>query len=109
GNPDTTTAQAPGVARELSPDAATFASTGHQSSRIRRPPHKILFDHTSCKRRHGGRGPRDGAGVMTVHKLTAGDGYTYLTRQVAKHDASDRGFSNLGEYYSAKGEAPGIW
>ena len=44
---------------------------------------------------------------MTVHKLTAGDGYTYLTRQVAAHDATDRGYDNLGAYYSEKGEAPG--
>lgn len=46
---------------------------------------------------------------MTVHKLTAGDGYTYLTRQVAAHDATNRGFDNLGEYYTEKGEAPGVW
>jgi len=46
---------------------------------------------------------------MTVHKLTAGDGYTYLTRQVAAHDATNRGYDNLGEYYSEKGEAPGLW
>jgi hypothetical protein len=46
---------------------------------------------------------------MTVHKLTAGDGYAYLTRQVAVQDATDRGFSTLGDYYSAKGEAPGVW
>jgi hypothetical protein len=26
--------------------------------------------------------------MMTVHKLTAGHGYTYLTRQVAANDAS---------------------
>ncbi|NIH69219.1 conjugative relaxase-like TrwC/TraI family protein [Modestobacter marinus] len=46
---------------------------------------------------------------MTLHKLTAGDGYTYLTRQVAAHDATDQQFGSLGQYYSAKGEAPGIW
>ena len=46
---------------------------------------------------------------MTVHKLTAGDGYTYLTRQVAAHDATNRGYDNLGAYYSEKGEAPGVW
>ena len=46
---------------------------------------------------------------MSLHKLTAGDGYTYLTRQVAAHDATTRGFGNLGEYYSEKGEAPGVW
>ncbi|RFU20611.1 UNVERIFIED_ORG: toprim domain-containing protein [Bacillus sp. AZ43] len=47
--------------------------------------------------------------MMTLHKLTAGDGYTYLTRQVAAHDATTRGFDNLGDYYSEKGEAPGVW
>ncbi|MCW2528286.1 MAG: dnaG3, partial [Pseudonocardiales bacterium] len=46
---------------------------------------------------------------MTVHKLTAGDGYTYLTRQVAAHDATSRGYENLGQYYDEKGEAPGVW
>ena len=28
---------------------------------------------------------------MSIHKLTAGDGYSYLTRQVAVLDATDRG------------------
>jgi DNA primase catalytic core len=46
---------------------------------------------------------------MTVHKLTAGDGYTYLTRQVAAHDATSRGFDTLGAYYTERGEAPGVW
>jgi hypothetical protein len=46
---------------------------------------------------------------MTLHKLTAGDGYTYLTRQVAAHDATERGPGSLGDYYSERGEAPGIW
>ena len=46
---------------------------------------------------------------MTLHKLTAGDGYTYLTRQVAAHDATTRGFDDLGSYYSEKGESPGVW
>src|ERR671932_1625554 len=46
---------------------------------------------------------------MTLHKLTAGDGYRYLTRQVVAHDATTRGFGSLGDYYSEKGEAPGVW
>ena len=46
---------------------------------------------------------------MTLHKLTAGDGYTYLTRQVAASDGTERGYSSLGDYYSAKGESPGQW
>jgi len=47
--------------------------------------------------------------VMGVHKLTAGDGYTYLTRQVAVHDATDRGHAGLADYYAEKGESPGRW
>ncbi len=47
--------------------------------------------------------------VMSLHKLTAGDGYTYLTRQVAAHDTTERGYGGLGDYYSQKGEAPGQW
>ena len=46
---------------------------------------------------------------MTVHKLTAGSGYDYLTRQVAAQDATDKGHTGLADYYSAKGEAPGVW
>src|SRR4051794_6802595 len=46
---------------------------------------------------------------MTVHKLTAGDGYVYLTRQVAAQDATERGPGSLGDYYSEKGEAAGVW
>src|SRR6478672_922820 len=46
---------------------------------------------------------------MTLHKLTAGDGYTYLTRQVAVADSTERGYSSLGDYYAAKGESPGRW
>ncbi|KRF06731.1 hypothetical protein ASG88_19715 [Nocardioides sp. Soil777] len=47
--------------------------------------------------------------MMGLHKLTAGDGYTYLTRQVAAHDATDRGHAGLADYYSEKGESPGRW
>ncbi len=49
------------------------------------------------------------AAVMTLHKLTAGDGYTYLTRQVAAFDATERGHAGLGDYYSQRGESPGRW
>jgi TrwC relaxase/AAA domain len=47
--------------------------------------------------------------VMGLHKITAGHGYTYLTRQVAAMDATHRGRASLADYYSAKGEAPGYW
>src|SRR4249919_3529638 len=46
---------------------------------------------------------------MTLHKLTAGDGYTYLTRQVAAHDSTERGHQGLADYYSERGESPGRW
>jgi len=46
---------------------------------------------------------------MSIHKLTAGDGYSYLTRQVAAVDATDRGHTGLADYYSQLGESPGQW
>ena len=46
---------------------------------------------------------------MSLHKLTAWDGYTYLTRHVAAADATDKGHTNLGDYYTQKGESPGVW
>ncbi|WP_354563365.1 MULTISPECIES: MobF family relaxase [unclassified Rhodococcus (in: high G+C Gram-positive bacteria)] len=46
---------------------------------------------------------------MGLHKLTAGDGYEYLTRQVAAADTTERGASSLADYYSEKGESPGRW
>ena len=46
---------------------------------------------------------------MTLHKLSAGDGYTYLTRQVAAMDSTEKGYSALGDYYSQRGESPGRW
>jgi TrwC relaxase len=47
--------------------------------------------------------------AATLHKLTAGDGYLYLIRQVAASDSTERGRNTLSEYYSAKGESPGRW
>lgn len=46
---------------------------------------------------------------MGLHKLTAGDGYMYLIRQVAASDATERGRPSLSDYYSTKGESPGVW
>jgi hypothetical protein len=48
-------------------------------------------------------------GVMTLHKLAAGSGYTYLTRQVAAHDRAERSQVGLAAYYEEKGESPGRW
>lgn len=46
---------------------------------------------------------------MSLRKLTAGEGYSYLTRQVAAHDATEKGHSTLADYYDEKGESPGRW
>jgi conjugative relaxase-like TrwC/TraI family protein len=47
--------------------------------------------------------------TMTLHKLSAGSGYEYLTRQVAALDSTEKGATPLADYYSAKGESPGRW
>jgi hypothetical protein len=50
------------------------------------------------------------AGVtMSIHKLTAGSGYDYLTRQVAAFDATEKGHVPLASYYTERGESPGVW
>ncbi|NCL75747.1 MobF family relaxase [Rhodococcus sp. YH1] len=46
---------------------------------------------------------------MTVHKLNAGDGYVYLTKHVAKGDATESRKSDAVDYYVTKGTPPGIW
>ena len=47
--------------------------------------------------------------VMGMHKLTAGSGYDYLTRQVARNDSARPASTPLADYYDEKGEAPGVW
>jgi Transposase, Mutator family/TrwC relaxase len=46
---------------------------------------------------------------MSLHKLTAGSGYDYLTRQVAALDPTDKGRTGLASYYTERGESPGVW
>ncbi|MHB1011059.1 MAG: MobF family relaxase, partial [Propionibacteriaceae bacterium] len=46
---------------------------------------------------------------MSLHKLSAGSGYDYLTRQVAALDATERGYTGLASYYTERGETPGVW
>jgi DNA primase catalytic core len=46
---------------------------------------------------------------MSLHRITAGSGYDYLTRQVAAMDSTERGHSGLASYYTEKGETPGRW
>jgi hypothetical protein len=40
--------------------------------------------------------------TMGIHKLTAGSGYDYLTRQVAALDATEKGHVGLASYYSGR-------
>ena len=44
-----------------------------------------------------------------MHKLTAGSGYDYLTRQVAVQDSTEKGHASLASYYTERGESPGVW
>ncbi|WP_104181956.1 MobF family relaxase [Arthrobacter sp. B0490] len=46
---------------------------------------------------------------MTVHKLSAGDGYTYYTSEVASGDELRVGDRELGDYYTVEGMPPGQW
>jgi DNA primase catalytic core len=46
---------------------------------------------------------------MSLHKITAGVGYDYLTRQVAAMDSSEKGYTGLASYYAEQGETPGVW
>jgi conjugative relaxase-like TrwC/TraI family protein len=46
---------------------------------------------------------------MSIHKLTAGSGYDYLTRQVAALDSTEKGHTGLAAYYTERGEKPGVW
>jgi conjugative relaxase-like TrwC/TraI family protein len=46
---------------------------------------------------------------MSLHKITAGSGYDYLTRQVARMDSTEGARPSLASYYTEKGEVPGRW
>ncbi|WP_168796565.1 MobF family relaxase [Arthrobacter echini] len=46
---------------------------------------------------------------MTVHKLSAGDGYAYYTSEVASADELRAGDRELGDYYTVEGMPPGQW
>ncbi|WP_049830334.1 MobF family relaxase [Arthrobacter sp. RIT-PI-e] len=47
--------------------------------------------------------------MMTVHKLSAGDGYAYYTSEVASADELRAGDRELGDYYTVEGMPPGQW
>jgi conjugative relaxase-like TrwC/TraI family protein len=47
--------------------------------------------------------------MMTMHVLSAGDGYTYYTSEVVTGDARRDHDRELGDYYTADGNPPGRW
>jgi conjugative relaxase-like TrwC/TraI family protein len=46
--------------------------------------------------------------MLSVGRIAAGDGYRYLTSQVASHDATRAG-ERLVSYYERTGMPPGVW
>ena len=47
--------------------------------------------------------------MLSIHRLTAGDGYKYLLRHVASGDVDRRMATPLTAYYAASGYPPGRW
>ncbi|MFG1626206.1 MobF family relaxase [Kribbella sp. NPDC049227] len=47
--------------------------------------------------------------MLSIHRLTAGDGYLYLLRHVASGDVDRRVATPLRSYYTASGYPPGRW
>ncbi len=47
--------------------------------------------------------------MMTVHKLSTGDGYRYYMHEVATGDALRRQDREIGDYYAVHGMPPGQW
>ena len=111
--------------RRLRTDCSALSAagdpTGHAtiSTCFAYPQAISRFDvpHTPCTAgSNSGRPDRPGGiyplrvGVtMSMHKLTAGSGYDYLTRQVAALDATEKGHIGLASYYTERGETPGVW
>ena len=47
--------------------------------------------------------------MMTVHKLSVGDGYQYYVNEVATGDALRQNGREIGDYYTVNGMPPGQW
>lgn len=47
--------------------------------------------------------------MMTMHILSAGDGYAYYTSETVSGDAKRETGRELGDYYTADGNPPGVW
>ncbi|MBT9276395.1 relaxase domain-containing protein [Phycicoccus sp. MAQZ13P-2] len=86
----------------------------HPTTPIPKTPSTAHLMHSGsyppARRRPPGAGEVPLGGVtMSLHKLTAGTGYTYLTRQVAAHDRAPTARASLASYYTERGETPGRW
>lgn len=47
--------------------------------------------------------------MMTVHKLSAGDGYAYYISETVSADEQREQGQELGDYYNVSGNPPGLW
>ena len=47
--------------------------------------------------------------MLSIHRLTAGDGYNYMLRHIASGDVDRRMATPLTAYYTAEGYPPGRW
>ncbi|MFH8886573.1 MobF family relaxase [Streptomyces californicus] len=47
--------------------------------------------------------------MMTVHKLSAGDGYAYYINETVSADQQREHGQELGDYYAVDGNPPGLW
>ncbi|MFD4322257.1 MobF family relaxase [Streptomyces sp. NPDC058548] len=47
--------------------------------------------------------------MMTIHKLSAGDGYAYYISETVSADQQREKGQELGDYYTADGNPPGLW
>lgn len=82
----------------------TFVLTPHQSHTSCIPVSVGAWQPSACW-----AGGASGRVTLSLHKLWAGSGYDYLTRQVARQDATHPGRSSLASYYTERGESPGVW
>ena len=82
----------------------------HQPVQRLEERNRLHLLHAGCVGVTAARGGSPlGVVTMSMHKLTAGSGYDYLTRQVAALDATAKGHVGLASYYTERGETPGVW
>ena len=111
---DNTTVHSPDLARDppaISSPVVDLSRVPPPDFQIRCATHPMHSVGSSSGRRDrpGGMYPLLVGVTMSLHKLTAGSGYDYLTRQVAALDATEKGHIGLASYYTERGETPGVW